>query len=668
MGTLHTILFGNPKQPIMQILRQAVFFVFLLGTVYGTFGQESSEMAKKEAEYYKIVDVPIPNDIVLEVGGLAFTDDDKLGVSTRRGEVWLIDKPYGPNPVYKRYAHGMHETLGLAYKDNGFYLSQRGELTRLDDRNGDGKADSYKTIYTWPLSGNYHDYSYGPLILPNGDMLVTLNLSWIGHGASLVKWRGWMLKITPEGEMTPIATGLRSPAGFNVNSEGDYFYTENQGDWVGSGRMTHLEVGDFAGNPEGLRWTDDPQSPLKLKQDEIEKQSGLSLYEYAKKIPALKAPAIWFPHTIQGISTSDILYDTTHGKFGPFEGQMFIGDQGHSKIMRVYMEKVNGVYQGASFLFREGFSSGILRMIWGSDSSMFVGMTSRGWASTGKAPYGLQRLEWTGKVPFEIKTMKALDDGFQLEFTQPVNKKLAGDVASYQMKSFTYQYHNTYGSPIVEEQPVMVHKAEVSPDGLSVKLTLHGMRLGFIHEIKIPDLTSGNGKKLLHNTGYYTLNEVPGGVLKSPQMTGIVKSGKSIVQPKRITKMPADWNNKSDQKLMIATKPGLKYDVEQVKVQRGAKVELTFNNNDDMMHNLVITQKGKESVDKVGQMALMLGLDGPDYNYVPDTDLVLYHTAIMQPETAETIYVKMPEEPGEYWIVCTFPGHSSVMRAKLIVQ
>ena len=160
----------------MQILRQAVFFVLLIGAVQFTLGQDSSDMAKKESEYYKIVDVPIPEDIVLEVGGLALTDDDKLGVSTRRGEVWLIDRPYSLSPIFKRYAHGMHETLGLAYKDNGFYLSQRGELTRLDDKNGDGKADSYKTIYTWPLSGNYHDYSYGPKILPNGDMLVTLNL------------------------------------------------------------------------------------------------------------------------------------------------------------------------------------------------------------------------------------------------------------------------------------------------------------------------------------------------------------------------------------------------------------------------------------------------------------------------------------------------------------
>lgn len=652
----------------MQIKKKMTSILFLILVGSFAMAQPPSEIAKKEASYYEIIDVPIPGDIVLEVGGLALTDNDELGVSTRRGEVWVLNKPYGKNPVYKRFAHGLHEPLGLNYKDHSFYLSQRGELTRLQDRNGDGKADLYKTIYSWPLSGNYHDYSYGPKFMDNGDMLVTLNLSWIGHGASLVKWRGWMLKITQEGEMEPIATGLRSPSGFEINGQGDIFYTENQGDWVGSGRMTHLEKGDFAGNPAGLRWTDDPKSPLKLKQGDIEEKSGLSLYEYAKKIPELKAPAIWFPHTILGISTSDILYDTTGGKFGPFQGQLFIGDQGHSKIMRVFMEKVNGVYQGASFPFREGFSSGILRMIWGSDSSMFVGMTSRGWSSTGKAPYGLQRLKWTGKIPFEIKSIKALEDGFELEFTKPVNRTMANNPSSYDLTTFTYNYHDTYGSDIVDRQAAMVHKAEVSQNGLIVKLTVHGMRLGFIHQLEASGLESVTGEPLLHNTGYYTLNEVPGGTLKYPSMTTITKSGKRMVQPKRTNEMPASWTDGTDQQLVIGTEPGLKYDVTEVRVKRGSKIELTFNNNDDMLHNLVITEKGKESVDKVGQMALLLGLDGPGYNYVPDTDLVLYHTGILQPGTAEKIYVQIPDGPGEYWIVCTFPGHSSVMRAKLIVE
>lgn len=649
-----------------RIYKIVLVIIFLSGSQFN-YGQSLSAMAKKEAEFYKIVDVPIPDDVLLEVGGLAFTDADKLGVSTRRGEVWLIDKPYGKNPIYKRYASGLHEPLGLNFKDNSFYLSQRGELTRLEDKDGDDKADVYKTIYSWPLSGNYHDYSYGPKFKKNGNMLVTLNLAWIGHGASLSKWRGWLLEITPEGEMTPIATGLRSPSGFELNANEDIFYTENQGDWVGSGRMTHLEKGDFAGNPEGLVWTGEPNSPLKLKMEDIEEQSGMSLYEYSKKVPELKPPAIWFPHTILGISTSDILYDTTGGKFGPFEGQLFVGDQGHSKVMRVYMEKVNGVYQGAAFNFVEGFSSGILRMIWGSDNSMFVGMTSRGWRSTGSAEFGLQRLVWNGKTPFEIKTMKAQDDGFVLEFTKPVNSSIAKNLSTYQVTSFNYKYHNTYGSPIVDQQKAVVRKVALSADGLSAKLTIDGMRLGFIHQMKIPDLRARTGERLLHDTGYYTLNEVPGGTLKSPP-TENMATMKGIVQPKRTNEMPLTWVDGFDNKLVIGTLPGLKYDVTEVVVERNKKIELTFDNNDDMLHNLVITQSGKATVDKVGDMALELGLDGADLNYVPDTDLVLYHTGIVAPGTQEKIYFQTPSKPGEYWIVCTFPGHATSMRAKLIVK
>ncbi len=645
-----------------------VLVLIFLAQSQFNFGQETSELAQKEAEFYRIVDVPIPDDVLLEVGGLAMTDKDQLGVSTRRGEVWVIDEPYSKNPIYKRYAHGLHEPLGLNFKNNGFYLSQRGELTRLEDKNGDGKADVYKTIYSWPLSGNYHDYSYGPKFKKNGNMLVTLNLSWIGHGASLSKWRGWLLEITPDGEMTPIATGLRSPSGFELNSEEDIFYTENQGDWVGSGRMTHLEKGDFAGNPEGLVWSGEENSPVDLKMEDIEKESGLNMYEYAKKFPAMKAPAIWFPHTILGISTSDILYDTTNGKFGPFEGQLFIGDQGHSKIMRVYMEKVNGVYQGAAFNFVEGFSSGILRMIWGSDNSMFVGMTSRGWRSTGNKEFGLQRLVWNGKTPFEIKAMKSQADGFELTFTKPVNRKIASDPYTYNITSFNYKYHFKYGSPVIDQKKAEVTKVELSQDRLTAKLIVHGMRLGYIHQLQASSLKSSLGENLLHDTGYYTLNEVPGGALKSPPTEHMTNSVKGLVQEKRVNEMPITWTDGIDKKVIIGTKPGLKYDIEELELESGQKVELTFNNNDDMMHNLVITQSGIESVDEVSDLALKLGLNGQDLNFVPESDLIIVHTGILEPDSSEKIYFETPRKEGEYWIVCTFPGHAQSMRIKLIVK
>ena len=674
-------------------------------TVYGQAGKTSSKqpapkpqkleapapVPEKEEDFYKLITLPIPEDVVLEVGGLAALPDGRLAVSTRRGDVWLVGNPYmtgNTRPYYKRFAHGLHEPLGLAYTKGVFYLTQRSELTRLQDTDGDDKADLYQSVYSWPLSGNYHEYSLGPLIMPDGNMLAPLTVGGGGRGNSPVPWRGWMLKITPEGQMTPVATGLRSPAGFTLNSAGDIFYAENQGDWVGSGRMTHLTSGAFAGNPAGLAWSKLPGSPVKLSPSDIP-DTGEPLYDVAQSVPGLKPPAIWFPHGILGISTSAILEDTTGGAFGPFTGQLFVGDQGHSKIMRVFLEKVNDAYQGATFPFREGFSSGLLRLVWGQDGSMFGGMTSRGWSSTGTDPYGLQRLVWTGKVPFEVKTMRAQPDGFELEFTQPVNPQTAADLNAYAVTGFTYKYHHNYGSPVINKETCPVRRVVVSEDGLKVRLVVDGLRKGYIHELKAEGVRSETNKPLLHNVAYYTLNQIPAGapLAFDAQATATTAhphgmanaaetaaAGKATApaaakpaaasQVKHQTKMPASWKA-PDQVITVGTRPGLKFSVETLEVKAGSKIKLTFNNEDDMLHNFVLVQPGA-AVD-VGTLAMKLGLDGQKLNYIPETDKVLYHTQLLQPETSESIYFTAPDQPGEYTYVCTVPGHFYVMQGTLKV-
>jgi len=661
----------------------------------------SSALAQRpaaEEDYYRIVTLPIPEDIKMEVGGLAPLPDGRLAVSTRRGEVWMVGNPYMQGsrvPTFKRFASGLHEPLGLMWSPKGYFLcTQRGEVTKLIDTDGDDQADEYQSFYKWPLSGNYHEYSYGPVLLPDGDMVITLNLGWIGKGASLAKWRGWMLKLNDRGEMTPWATGLRSPAGFAVLRDGSIFYTENQGDWVGSGRMTHLEKGDFAGNPAGLRWTSEAGSPLSLKPEDVP-STGKPLFEVAKTVKNLKAPAVWFPHTLMGISTSDFKEDTTGGAFGPFGGQLFVSDQGHSKIMRVALEKVNGEWQGACFPFREGFQSGIIRTVWGQDGSMFVGMTSRGWAATGKDPYGIQRLVWTGKTPFEMKTITSKPDGFEVAFTVPVDRKTAENPASYSLNSFTYKYHQTYGSPIVDTRSIPIRGVMVAPDGLSARIVADtALREGYIHELKAEGVKSASGGlPLLHATGYYTLNAIAPGervdVAKLPakpmhdhnammasNSNAIPATGKSSVAKigkatgkaiaKRIIDMPADWTSGPDQTITIGTKPGLKFDTDKVEVKAGSRVKLVFNNNDDMLHNFVITTPGQANT--VGEAALRLNLNGPKMNYVPNTPAVLYHTNILQPETAESIYFVAPTTPGNYQFVCSFPGHYSLMQGTLVVK
>ena len=634
----------------------------------------SSIMAKKaesEDDFYKIQTLPIPEGIFLEIGGMAVLPDGRLAVCTRRGEVWMISNPYmfGGKPTYKLIAEGLHEPLGLNFIDSKLWTTQRGEVTILHDDNKDETIDRYQRFYSWPLSGNYHQYSYGPVLMPDGKMLFTLNLDWIGRGASQSKWRGWMFKLDKEANMEPFATGLRSPAGFMVNDVGDIFYAENQGDWVGSGRITHLEKGDVAGNPSGLVWSGEPNSPTKLKVSDIP-DTGEPLYEVAQRVEGLKPPAVWFPHTLMGISTSDIVQDT-EGAFGPFKGQYFVGDQGHSKIMRMSLEKVDGVYQGACYPFREGFQSGVLRMRWGLDNSMFVGQTSRGWASTGKSDFGLQRLVYTGALPFEVKEINSSSDGFVIHFTKPIDPETVKSEESIGITSFTYKFHHYYGSPIINQSKINLKAIKLTEDRMSLQVAVDKLPLGYIFGFDFKNIKAEDQGDLLHETAYFTLNRInksiPGidvvkyAVMKAEENHAQHHSMEitDIKSEKRISEIPADWNGKVDETIIISTKPGLKFDKERVVVKAGSKVKLVLNNNDDMLHNLLITNPGK--FEEIGQMALQMGMQGPEKAYVPDSDEVLYHTGMIQPESTETIYFIAPKSKGDYHFVCTFPGHYTVM-------
>ncbi|WP_020567939.1 plastocyanin/azurin family copper-binding protein [Neolewinella persica] len=623
-----------------------------------------SLFAQQESDYYVLTKVNIPEAIKLEVGGMDFMPDGRLAVCTRRGEVWLIGDMAENEPTYQLFARGLHEPLGLAVKDGAIYVSQRGEVTKLEDTNNDDRADVFVTVYELPLTGNYHEYHYGPLFRPDGSMLSTLNVGWEGGGVSRVPWRGWMMRYdNEENKLVPYAAGLRSPAGFGTNIEGDVFVAENQGDWIGSGRITHLEEGDFAGHKASLNWADQPGSKVTVRPDDIN-DDYKTMYAARAKVPGVKLPAVWFPHGILGISTAAIIADRTEGGFGPFAGQLFVSDQGQSKIMRVAMEKVDGEYQGAVFPFREGFSSGLLRLNFDKNNVMYAGQTARGWSATGGEQFALEGLEWTGDVPFEMNRIKATEEGFDVEFTLPVNP-VSVKASAFTIQNFTYIYHHNYGSPVVDIEDNKITSATVLPDGKTVRLVLDKLRPGYIYEVKLKGPRAADGTNLLHDFGYYTLNAIPGGAA-----AGAVEAGGAVAAEKtaakRPTTMPPSWNGKVDEELLLETEHGMKFKQTFITVKAGQNVRLTFRNPDDMQHNFVLTS-GKKG-DVVGKAADGLGLKGLASGYIPEIDEVLVHTGLIEPEESDVIYFTTPSKPGLYEFVCTVPGHYMSMRGVLQVE
>jgi glucose/arabinose dehydrogenase len=482
----------------------------------------SPQSAENEDAYYKLLTFSLPEGEILEAGGLEVLPDGKIALGTRRGEIWMIENGLTGNPKdakFSRFARGMHEILGLAWRKDGWlYVTQRPDISRVKDSKGKGKADTFEVVTDgWEINGDYHEYAFGSRFDKDGNIWITLCLT--GSFNSNSKFRGWGGKVTltPDpspkgrgevGKFVPTTSGVRSPGGVGFNAEGDVFYTDNQGPWNGACGLKQLTVGGFVGHPDSFKWYKDPDAQYLGNAPQVPK-SGSRIHIEAKKIPQFIPTAVIFPYQRMGQSASGIDCDLSGGKFGPFEKQLFVGDQTHSTIMRVSLEKVNGRYQGACYPFRQGFSCGIVPVRFAADGSLIAGGTSRGWGSRGGKPFSLERLVWTGKVPFEIREMKAKPDGFELTFTKEIDPATAGDAASYKMETFTYIYQAAYGSPEVDQTTPKITKVSVGVDKKSVRLYVDKLEEGHIHFLTSAGVRSAEGSPLLHKEAYYTMNYVP---------------------------------------------------------------------------------------------------------------------------------------------------------------
>jgi hypothetical protein len=486
-----------------------------------------SSNSSSEALFYKVSTIPLPPDCILEVGGLAFRPDGKLLACTRRGEVWLIHNPTSDSLAdvkLTKFATGLHEALGLYVQDNNtVFAVQRPELTKLVSKSEELAASEYTTVCDkWGVSGDYHEFAFGPARDKEGNFFITLNVGFGGGHQAKAAWRGWCVKVSPDGKMEPWAYGLRSPNGINFAPDGELFYADNQGEWVATNKLHHLKKGQFYGHQAGLRWV--KQSPFADKPDKVEsgmlydgtvpsQKKWTSLGEYIPWVapkpvyPDVDPPCIWFPYGRMGQSVSEPVWDTTGGKFGPFAGQCFVGDQTKSMVMRVALEKVNGVYQGACFPFRSGLQCGVNRLAFAPDGSLMVGQTNRGWGSLGGKPFGLQRIAYDGREPFEIHHIAMTKDGFDLVFTKPIDpKSVAAKPVS--VSSFTYMYYSNYGCPEIDTRYESVGKPQLSKDGKTLSVAVGGRKKGRIYEMRLDGLTTADGEKVLHPEAYYTVNEL----------------------------------------------------------------------------------------------------------------------------------------------------------------
>lgn len=472
---------------------------------------------RSEDASYLIESIAFPPGVPPEVGALGFTPSGDLVVALRRSDVIIASPEKNPSKFsWRRFATGLHNACGMdILSDDEIIISQMPELTRVRDTDGDGAADAYEKIASsWGMTGNYHETNH---LVPDGKGGYFVAIGTASHNGpvfyhirgdyskvgrrgrnfSAANWKGWVLHIDAEGTMTPWASGFRMHNGILLDSSGNLWAGDNQGDWKATTPFYHVEKGNFYGHVSSLVWDPDwdaTRDPLELSPQEIEE----------RRTPA----AILMPHQTMNRSAAEPIEIPAGRDFGPYGGQILLPDNNGNRITRLMLEQVDGVFQGACALFYEGneLNLGNNRVAFSPDrTALYVGQTSRGW---GPLAEGIQRITFTGETPFDIRAMTLTPTGFRLTFTSPLPETEL-PAASLALQRYRYQDSARYGGDQLDQSEIQV-KAIRRIDASTLDLTIDRLEAGgWVYELTLAKkVVDARGHPLRTHRFCYTVNRL----------------------------------------------------------------------------------------------------------------------------------------------------------------
>ncbi|MEO6758477.1 MAG: DUF1080 domain-containing protein, partial [Saprospiraceae bacterium] len=432
-----------------------------------------------------------PAEFLPKVSGMDFLPDGRLLVTVwdATGALYALENVSSGDPKkikVKKIAEGLAEPLGIKVVDGDIYVLQKQELTRLIDHDKDGIIDEYQCFAKgWRASANFHEFAFG-LVYKDGYFYATLATAIMPGGASArpqITDRGKVMKISKaDGSLEFIARGLRTPDGIGIGPDNEVFVTDNQGDWLPASKLVHVKPGAFYGS-----YSVDSLNVLGLP---------------------VQQPIVWLPQDEIGNSPTQptVLND------GPYKNQIIFGDVCYGGLQRVFMEKVNGEYQGTVFRFMQGLEGGTHRLVWGPDGALYIGCIGNpgNWSQEGKLWYGLQRLKYNDQSVFEMLAVRAKTDGVEVEFTEPLRAGDGWDPAQYAVEQWWYKPTHDYGGPKMDPEKLPVRSANISADRKKVFLEIPGIKPGHVVYLHLKNLPlSSLGHEIWTTETWYTMNAVP---------------------------------------------------------------------------------------------------------------------------------------------------------------
>ncbi|MEO7424340.1 MAG: hypothetical protein ABI036_04085 [Fibrobacteria bacterium] len=431
----------------------------------------------------------------LVVGHWGGTHDDVDKLQTA-GKVYILSGVTGDNPsvTVSTFAETLEDPVGMLVKDDKIYVTGGEKLIELPDANGDGKAEAARVICKIPGTHARHEFLFG-LVFKDGKFWMNPSSGKdVAGGATEYSQknpnRGTTLSIDPAtGAYEVFAMGLREPNGMGVGPENELFVPDVQGNWLPANKLINIRKGRFYGfkHEPAETWDSQKEYPpvVYMPQGDLAQAPGTPLY----------------------IDKGNLAGDR-------FVGQMLLGDAVNGGIRRIFLDKVNGEFQGSVFAFTGGTEAGPNRMVWGPDGYLYVGMCGQrapDWAY--KKDFGLQKFKPNGKDVFEMVSVRSGAGGFEITFTHEPNAA-ALSAASYNISNWYYTPTSDYGGPAISRKlNVAVGAIQQSPDKKSVFLPITALDgpvngNGRVYDIKLTGITSTSGLALWTQETWYTLNNI----------------------------------------------------------------------------------------------------------------------------------------------------------------
>jgi azurin len=189
---------------------------------------------------------------------------------------------------------------------------------------------------------------------------------------------------------------------------------------------------------------------------------------------------------------------------------------------------------------------------------------------------------------------------------------------------------------------------------LYAKALLNALRTGKIAKAEVPNYTARNLRKILGSS----FDKVYGKILEMGEL--------SKIDQNPIKARPDGFTDA--RRIEVGVLPGLKFNTSRIEAKAGEKIIFVFPNDDSsgMVHNLAIITPGSSQI--VMDAAVAMGATGLKKNFIPEIPELLASTPQVAKGMKYTLYFAVPEEPGDYHFICTYPGHGLVMQGIFAVQ